>query len=58
MGGGIEREGNKMMHRKERKKRERNAEMGKGEEKQKDPERYTEEKKHIVVEKAGVPKPR
>lgn len=47
-----------MMHRKERKKRERNAEMGKGEEKQKDPERYTEEKKHIVVEKAGVPKPR
>ena len=32
--------------------------MGKGEEKQKDPEIYTEEKKHIVVEKVGVPKPR
>ena len=32
--------------------------MGKGEEKQKDPGRYTEGKKHIVLEKAGVPKPR
>lgn len=50
MGGGIEREGNKKMHRKERKKR-RNGQRRR--EKQKDPGRYTEKKKHILVEKAG-----
>ena len=42
MGGGIEREGNKKMHRKERKKR-RNGQRRR--EKQKDPGRYTEKKK-------------
>ena len=54
MGGGIEKEGNKMMHRKERKKR-RNGQRRRETEGSR---RYTEGKKHIVLEKAGVPKPR